>query len=383
MIKIILPTLLIVLAISTNAQTPGALDNEKLLDLMQTQRYQEAALFIKSVYHDDVSDVKALSRLAYCNYMAGNLAEAERNYTALYDKDTLNNTLLSNLANVQLKRGNYHQATYYLKKLVLRDTLNFTVYKQLGQIGEITGDSNTVGYLSRANHLNSYDADVAYDLANLYIQTKQFGKADTVLSNAIKADTTNLLLIRTKAKLAYSRDSWTELVQLCTKLIKAGDGSMIVINWLGEGYYYIKQYKKCIETFQSIEKLGLEKESSLYFTAKSYKNLNDHSNAVKYFRKTIQSSISPNVGNYYTEAGDSQEKLKQATGALNSYLKSLQFEENAFTYYMIANLYDQALKNKQKAAIYFRKFLKTAVSQNAKQRPYIVYAETRLREITK
>ncbi len=381
--KTVLSFLLLTLAFNANAQTFGAADNEKLLDLMQSQRYKEAAFFIKSVYHDSVTDVKALSRLAYCNYMAGNLPEAERNYITLYDKDTLNNNLLSSLANVQLKRGNYHQATYYLKKLLLRDTLNFTVYKQLGQIGEITGDSNTVAYLKRANHLNSYDADVAYDLANLYIQAKQFGIADTVLRKAIGADTTNLLLIRTKAKLAYSRDRWNELVQLCNKLIKAGDGSMIVITWLGEGYYYTKQYKKCIETFQATEKIGLEKESSLYFTAKSYKNLNDHSNAVKYFRKTIQSSISPNVGNYYTEAGDSQEKLKRATGALNFYLKSLQFEENAFTYYMIANLYDQSLKDVQKAALYFRKFIRTAVSRSAKDEPYIVYAKTRLREITK
>lgn len=374
--------LLLILTFSANAQSFGALDNEKLLDLMQSQRYRDAVLLIKSVYHDSITDEKALSRLAYCNYMAGNLPEAERNYITLYNKDTLNVTFLSSLANVQLKRGNYPLTTYYLKKLLHLDTLNFIVYKQLGQIGQITGDSNTVTYLKKANQLNSYDPDVAYDLANQYIMVKHFGQADTVLSKAIEADTTNLLLIRTKAKLAYARDNWTDLVRLCKKLMKAGDESMVVMNWLGEGYYYTKQYKKCIETFQTTEKIGLEKESSLYFTAKSYKNLNDHSNAVKYFRKTIQLSISPNVGNYYTETGDSQERLRQAASALNSYFKSLQFEKNAFTYYMIANLYDQSLKNKQKAAFYFRRFLK-ATAQNTNDRRYIVYAETRLKEITK
>lgn len=372
---------LLFLTCTGRAQEPSAIDPEKMLDLMQNQRYKEAVAYIKSVCPESTSDDKIISRLAYCNYMAGNLPEAEKNYLLLYLKDSTSTPVLTSLANVNLKRGNYSAAAGYLKKVLLADSLNFFTYKQLGQIGQITEDTNTVKYLEKANMLNAQDPDVAFDLSTIYILRKKFGRADTVLIRAIEADSSNLQLIRNRAKLMYAKDQWTELISLCKTLIKEGDDLPSVTSWLGEAYYSTKQFKKCIEIFQKDRNEAFEKESSLYFVAKSYKNLNDQVNAIKYFRKTITSGISPNIGNYYVEIGDSQEKLRQNKAALSSYSKSLQFEENGFTYYMIAQLYDQAIKNPKMAATYFKKFIKSTMATKPPNKQYIEYAHSRIKEI--
>lgn len=378
----VISALLLLLSNLVYSQSPP--DAEKLLDLMQNQKYREAAAYIKDIYTDNTLSDKVLARLAYCHYMAGNLPEAEKNYLILYKKDTLNTQVITSLANLNMKRGNYPAAANFLKRSLTADSSNFLIYKQLGQIGQITKDTNTVYYLEKANTLNASDPDIAYDLSTMYIQMKKYLKADTVLKKAIEADSTNLLLLRSRAKLSYARDQWKAVIILCNKLISEGDNSPAINDWLGEAYYKTRQFKKCIETFREDEKKGLEKESSLYFIAKSYKNLNDQPNAIKYFRKTITSSISPNIGNYYMETGDSQEKVSQYKGALASYLKSLQYEEDGFTYYMIANLYDQTLKDKKKAATYFKKFISSASASKAtNNKQYLDYARVRLDEISK
>ncbi|WP_374165192.1 tetratricopeptide repeat protein [Arcticibacter sp. MXS-1] len=364
------------------AQTTGDNNAEKLLDLMQTQRYKEASQLIETEYPKPLSD-KLLLRLAYCYYMAGNLPEAEKHYTVLYEKDTANVSLLSSLANLQLKRGNYKAAMGYLSKSLKADSTNFSTWKQLGQIGQIVEDSLTARYLERANSLNREDPDVAYDLSTIYTTRRKYAEAGVVLANALQADSSNMMLLRAKAKLAYAMDEWQELIRVCASLAKLGDESVGLSSWLGEAYYQTKQYKKCIETFAVLEEKGLEKESALYFTAKSYKNLRDQNNAIRYFRKTIAASMSPNVGNYFTEIGDSQEKLQQSRNALKSYQKSLDYDESSFTYYLIANLYDQKIKDRTKAALYYRKFLKTATRTTPGNNAYVEYAKLRLGEISK
>ena len=51
-------------------------DNSKLLDLYQTQRYAEAAVYLQSIFKEDTQDPKELSQLAYANLMAGKLPTA-------------------------------------------------------------------------------------------------------------------------------------------------------------------------------------------------------------------------------------------------------------------------------------------------------------------
>ena len=62
------------------SQGNAAIDKEKLFDLYQTQRYADAAQYLKSIYSEETTDIKALNQMGYCFFMAGNNVEAEKFY---------------------------------------------------------------------------------------------------------------------------------------------------------------------------------------------------------------------------------------------------------------------------------------------------------------
>jgi len=137
-------------------------DNEHLIELMQSQRYKEAAIYLGSFYPEGASEPKIISRIAYCYLMSGSLTEAEKNYKILLAKDSTSKSTLFSLAAINDKRGNLLQSKFYYQKILVLDSTNFSVYKQLAYLAERSNDKDLhKAYLERANSLSATDADVA------------------------------------------------------------------------------------------------------------------------------------------------------------------------------------------------------------------------------
>jgi len=358
-------------------------DDALLLEYYQNQRFADALDYLKKTYPEPITDPKTLSSLAYTSQMAGKLADAESYYQRIYEKDSSSVALLFSLGNINLRRGNSAKAIVYYKKILLRDSTNFNVYKQLATLAYNTGDfAANINYLQKANKLNPEDADVATDLSTIYINLKVYPRADTIITKALIADTANLLLLHQKAVICYRTEKFTQTVDLCNKLVLGGNSPTDVIDMLGISYYMIKKYQDCINALSTLEKGKTASETSYYYTAMSYKALNDQGQAILYFNKAINEAISANVNSYYSEMGDSFEKLHQLKKAVNAYQKSLLYDTKpVITYYVLANLYDSELKNKSLAVKYYRKYIKTNPTE--KQKNYLEYAKSRLKELSR
>ncbi|WP_426671784.1 tetratricopeptide repeat protein [Mucilaginibacter sp. McL0603] len=357
-------------------------DDALLLEYYQTQRFADALDYLKRTYPEPITDLKTISSLAYTSQMAGKLADAEAYYQRIYEKDSTSVALLFSLGNINLRRGNSARALIYYKKILLRDSTNFNVYKQMATMAYNMGDfASNINYLQKANHLNPDDPDVASDLATIYINLKVYPRADTVVTKALAADTANLLLLREKAIIYYRTEKFPPTIALCTKLIAGGDGANDVINMLGVSYFMVKSYQDCITTLEILEKNKTATETSYYYTAMSYKALKDQEKAIFYFDKAIKEAISINVDSYYSEMGDSYDKLHQLKNAVFAYQKSLLYDsKSVITYYVLANLYDSGLKNKTSAIKYYKKYIKTNPPE--KQKSYLQYAKKRLTELS-
>lgn len=359
------------------------IDNNLLLEYYQNQRFAEAADYLKKTYPEPVSDPKILASLAYTSQMAGRLPDAEAYYLRIYEKDSTNTAVLYNLGGINVRRGNNASALVFYKKILLRDSTNFNVYKQLANLSQNTGNVPTaVIYLQKANAINPIDADVASDMATILINLKQYHKADTIVDNALNADTSNLLLLRDKAILNYRLEKFPPTITICDKLLKQGEAAGDIINMLGTSYYMVKRYDSCINTFRVLEQSGTANETSYYYTAMSYKALNEQQKAIVYFSKAIKAAISPNVDSYYSEMGDSYDKVHRLKKAIAAYQKSLLYNDNpVITYYAMANLYDSELKNKKAALKYYRKYLKANPPE--RQKSYIQYSKGRLEQLSR
>jgi len=358
------------------AQDTAKFNNNLLLDYYQTQRYDKAADYLKLNNPEPITSIKTLKALAYCMQMQGHLPEAEIYYQRVYQIDSTNTAVLFSLGNINLNRGNLPKAEIWYKKILSKDSTNFMVYKQLGTIN--IQNNNFVAalvYFAKANELNNTDADVAAGLSDLLVNAKQYDKAESVLNQAIEADTENMELLESLVKLEYSQSKWPQTIINCDKLMRLGNMSGPVLTKLGIAYFYLKDYKCSIESLALIDVMA-QNETTCYYTAESYKALKDYTNAVTWYYKTIQIGISPNINNYYSEIADIYQTRRKFNKAETAYQKALQFYEKPLTYYMLAALYDTDLKNKKKALFYYKKFLSSKPKSDMQK--YITYAKSRI-----
>jgi tetratricopeptide (TPR) repeat protein len=339
------------------AQVLKTTEQEQLLEYYQSQRYDEATRLLKRVFGDNPEDLKATAMLAYASNMAGDFKIAEAQYLKLNQADSKNLAVLFNLAGFYAKRGNEEKARGYYRQVLSVDSNNFRALKLLAS--SLNDPIEKMEYLAKANQIRPTDGDVAYDLAGELSRQKQLTAAYQVLSQAWKADTSNYMLLKAKLPLCITLKKLDEAQEAGEMLLLNGDSSSFVINSMGKLAMEKKDFKKAISLFKVLEGRIEATESSLYYTAICYEKLKDLKNARAYTTATIDASLSPNVGSYYTLLAYLHEQAGSYKSAQAAYLKALQFSTSSNTYYSLGLLNDFKLKDKLTALRYYRKYLKS------------------------
>jgi len=361
--KNLLPLLaLLGLSLAGYAQNTNAVDKEKLFDFYQTQRYGDAAQYLKGIYGEDVSDFKNLSQIGYCFLMAGNNIEAEKFYVKAYALQPQSLPILFSLGSINTKRGNTEKAKLYYSEIVKIDSNNFNVYKLLANLySSPKDDSLKLIYLLKASLINPLEGDVASDLAEIHSTYQQYEKAYHVLDVAIKGDSDNLVLQRAKLPIANQLKKYSEVIASGEKLLKDGADAGVIKD-VAKAYYYTKKYQKAIALFRQLEAAAMQNEATLYYTSLSYRALKDYPQAALYTKKTIEEAISPNTSSYYSLLGMVYEENSQFTLANAAYKKGLQFKATPTLYYRLAVFYDTRLKQGKNALKYYNLYLKSKPS---------------------
>jgi tetratricopeptide (TPR) repeat protein len=349
------------LSLAGYAQNATAVDKEKLFDFYQTQRYADAAQYLKGIYGEEVNDFKTLSQIGYCFLMAGNNVEAEKFYSKAYILQPQNLPILFSLGSINTKRGNTEKAKLYYSEIVKIDSNNFNVYKLLANLYPMPTDSMKFIYLLKANQINPLEGDVAADLAEVHAAYQQYEKAYDVLNIAIKGDGDNLVLQRAKLPIANQLKKYSEVIASGEKLLKDGADAGVIKD-VAKAYYYTKKYQKSIALFKLLESVAMENEATLYYTSLSYRALKNYQQAAVYTKKTIDEAISPNTSSYYSLLGLVYEESNQLALASAAYKKGLQFKATATLYYRLAVFYDTRLKQEKNALKYYNLYLKSKPS---------------------
>ncbi|WEK19632.1 MAG: tetratricopeptide repeat protein [Candidatus Pedobacter colombiensis] len=339
------------------AQNAAKVDQEKLLDFYQAQRYMEAADYLKSVYNDDTEVPKEISQLAYTNMMAGNLPLAEKYYLKLYNYQPNNLPVLFNLANISHRRGDDAKAKSYYLEIIKIDSTNFNVYKQLADMVASSSSPEKISYLKKANAIQPIHPDVAFDLSFSLNLINQKDSAYTVIQTALAADTSNMTLLKAKMPICIALLKIDETIQTGNQLMTFGDSSNFVLNNLGKAYFIKKDYPKALALFKIIEKLQQQNEATLYYTAVCYRELKDYPNSIEYMNLAIKESISPYTSKYYKTLGEVYEVNSMIQKANDSYLRSLSFENDGSVFYNLGLINDFKTAHKNTAVKYYKLYL--------------------------
>lgn len=359
-------------------------DNNKLLELYQSQQYKEAAEYIKSFYPDTVIDVSVLSRLAYCYRMAGEYQYAEQYYLQLYALDSLNIPVLLNLAMINAQRRRLRPSAHYYRQVIAIDTTHVRAYTALSDIVRMLGDLDAAfRYLERANQLQPSNGNIAFDFAQMCLNLKEdssYRKADTVLMVALQSDSTDGLLVLGKAQVAEKLKNYLEVVQRCERLLELGENTSQVLNLLARGYFHIDDFIGCIETYEkAIESFKGLNELDYYYLAMAYKARKRYKEGLECMDKVLELAISPNAAFYYGRKADLHDLANQPSAAASSYLRSFQFSMIPMHYYSLAVVYDKKLQDPKNALRYYRLYLKQ--EPNADEKVFVEYVQKRIKEL--
>lgn len=374
MMKIWFSIVLIGLGFRIMTAQTTKIDTEKLLGYYETQRFADAAQYLQSLYSADTQDVKALTQIAYCQMMAGKLPDAEKNYMKINTIQPDNIPALFSLASINSRRGNITNAKAYLQQIIKLDSQNFNAYKQMA--GYADTPETKLEYLKKANNLNTTDPDTAYDLAMVYNELKQFQPAYDILKTAIATDPENFTLQQAQLPIANKLGKYQEVIETGEKLLKAHTDAN-VMNEMGQAYFYVKNYQKCVEIYTTLEKSGLQNEGTLYFMTLSYRELKDYDKAAIYAQKTIDEAISDHTPLYYAALAGIYEAKNQYNDAVTAYKRGLTFGASNMIYYRLGLLYDLNLKQPKNAVIYYHLYLKNTPDQE-KEKDQIAYAKGRI-----
>ncbi|MGI9583352.1 tetratricopeptide repeat protein [Chryseobacterium sp. RRHN12] len=365
---------IILLGFNSITAQSAKIDTEKLLEYYETQRYADAARYLQSIYPGETQDIKALSQIAYCNMMAGKLPEAEKNYLKINTLQPNSLPTLFSLAGINSRRGNVANAKAYLQQIIQLDSLNFSAYKQLAAYAD--QPEPRLDYLKKANTINPADPDVAYDLSLTYSGLKQYQPAYNVLKTAIAADTENFTLQQALLPVANQLTKYPEVIETGEKLLK-NHADANVMNDMGQAYFYVKDYQKCIMMYKTLEDMGVQNEGTFYYMALSYRELKDYHKAEIYAQKTIDEAVSKHTTLYYAALAGIYEAKNQYNEAVTAYKRGLTFGTSNIIYYRLGLLYDLNLKQPKNAAMYYQLYLKNKPDQE-KEKEQIAYAQGRI-----
>ncbi|PYF73931.1 tetratricopeptide repeat protein [Pedobacter nutrimenti] len=387
-VKKLLTVILMLLTVKTlHAQSKTGPDKNKLVDFYESQHYAEAAEYLKGFYTEGSNDTKAIAQLGYVYLMAGKLPEAENFYLKLYALQPKNLSLLFNLATLNIRRGNDQKAIDYYKEIIAIDSTNFNVYKQLSNLLK-TSPQFSAGktlfdrlvYLKKANALNNTDAEVAFDLSEAYLKINFYTQAYQVLEPALKADSSNLQLLKMKMPACQALKRFPEAINTGLKLLGYGDSTTFVLNNLAKSYYANTDYKNALTYYSKIKDKGFDNEGLMYSIALCYRELKDYKNSALFLKKAIKEAISPKTASYYGLLGDAYEELNQNEEANAAYKHGLQFENNGSLYYNIALVYETKLNDKKNAIVYYNLYLKNFADMD-KNPKLAVFIKNKIEEL--
>jgi tetratricopeptide (TPR) repeat protein len=252
--------------------------------------------------------------------------EAISIYERFLNRDSLNYVYIDKIAFAKLKKEDFESATQMYNKSLSINKKDLTAIKNLAYLYSVAGRSDTsIQLITRGIGIDSTDTD-------LYIR---------------------------RASLYYAGHYTTSALDDYLAVLSSGDSSKLYLKRIGIGYcnnfqpreaiiYLLKAYNEDSSDYETCSYLG-----------QSYYRLKDMKNSIYFYEKEIEllSPVIKQLGLTYILSGESQKDNGMYQKAIASYKKSLGFKPDVNIYLIIANLYDEKLKDSDKAIYYYQKFL--------------------------
>jgi len=298
--------------------------------------------------------------LAKGYYGNGKFRLSEPLFRDLYYRDTMNWVYAYYLTSIYMQNNKYDNALEIYERFMKADTSNFVYLDKTAFAYLKKGNFNYATELyNKSLSINSRNIPALKNLSYLYAAGMKADTAIHLLSRGIEYDSTDIDLYARRAQLYYFKHYTKRALDDYQIVLASGDSSVVFLKRTGIGYSNNLQPQMAIKYLL----LSYRKDSSDYETCsylgQNYYKIKDMKNSIRYYDRVVKvlTPLQLQLHLTYIHKAESQKAGGLYQEAIDTYRKEQSVKADPGIYMQIANIYDEKLKDREKAISYYQQFL--------------------------
>jgi tetratricopeptide (TPR) repeat protein len=274
--------------------------------------------------------------------------------------DSMNWPYAYYLTSIYMQEGKYDESIKIYYRFYKKDYFNYVFSDKIGFAWLKKGDKEkAIDMYERSLNLNKNNTNAIKNLAYLYAGTIGADTAIQLLTRGIEIDSTDMDLYARRAAINFTIFKYKLALEDYLKILASGDSSVLNLKRAGIGFAINHQPKEAVVyLLKAYDKDTADIEISGNL-AQNYMILKNFKKSAYYYRNVIKvlTPFGTQLGLNYILLGEVLKADSQFAEAINAYLKSQEYRSDTNVYMIVANIYDEKLKDYPKAIHYYELYL--------------------------
>jgi tetratricopeptide (TPR) repeat protein len=326
-------------------------------------------------------------KLAKSYYAGDKMKLAEPLFVKLCRQDTLNWIYSFYLTSIYMQSGRYDEALKIYNRFLQSDSTNCTYLDKTAFVHlRKKNFEDAISLFNKSLSIEGKNIPAIKNLSYLYASTSRWDTAVAILGAGMKIDPTDMDLYVRRAQLLYSRNYTKRAMDDYLVILASGDSSKPYLKRVGIGYSYNLQPEKAIPYLLLAHQGDTTDYETCSYLAQCYGGTGDSKRSVLYYKKAVKILLPLHIqlGKTYFLIAQSLQGPGLIKEAIDYYNKAYEIDHNISVLMIIANLYDEALNDRQNAIKYYRIFLEREKGSKMSYPPeYIDKVKKRLEYLEK
>jgi tetratricopeptide (TPR) repeat protein len=372
--KIILNIWPLFMMLNVSAQQDGVNKN-KVAEYFQNEQYKEAVEYLSPLLKD-TPDLYVANSLGYAFLMNEETERAESLFGQAIKLDSLNFTANKYLAQIENGRDNLEQALLHYQRMIKVQPGNASLHKSIGDLFlSLKMPDSTLVFYAKAFQLQPSSIKYAANYATHLLNQKQYNSADSIVRIFLSIDSASTPVMMLAIRSAYEKENYKLAASFSDRWLNTNLDNMNLPTTirLAIANYEIRNFSVGYKLCDTLIQQGIADERLLYHAARSLNKLGRHKESNDVLAQCLAIAISKNAEKYFFEAAENFESLRQYKAAIAACDTAYYLFRNPLALYNIGRLYENGLKNKEKAIAYYRQYLKKATPSTPEEKKAYAY----------
>jgi tetratricopeptide (TPR) repeat protein len=298
--------------------------------------------------------------LAKSYYNKGKTGKAKPILLKLCEADSMYWPYAFYLTSIYIQEQKYNESIEIYNRFYERDTMDYIIIDKIGFASLKAGDFNNAMFMfNKSLEINPKNTNAIKNLAYIYAGTISGNKAIRLLTTGIEIDSTDMDLYARRAAINFTVSNFVKALNDYQIILASGDSSVLVMKRAGIGYSKDNQPQKAIFYLMKAYVADTTDLETASYLAQTYGLLKEYKNSAFYYRKVIDKLgvAEVQLGLNYLLLAEILKSDNQYHSAINAYLKSQDYRSDNSIYMIVANLYDEKLKDYPRAIRYYELYL--------------------------